>query len=187
MRHVQRKQQAVQDIIAIIVSIMIAILIIRSGSVHAVLSSFGDLQYLGSFFAGICFTSIFTIAPAAAVLAELAQNNSIWLVALWGGIGAVIGDYILFTLVRDRFTEDLKFLLGASSFKRLFAVRKTKMFPWLVPLTGAIIIASPLPDEIGLTLLGLSKMKEGTFIALTFVMNAIGILIVGWVGQAMMW
>jgi uncharacterized membrane protein YdjX (TVP38/TMEM64 family) len=43
---------------------------------------------------------------------------------------------------------------------------------------GAIIIASPLPDEMGVGLMGISKLKTSQFILLSFVLNAIGIFIV---------
>lgn len=187
LEHEAKKKQVAQDIAIITASIVAAIFIVKSGIVDDVVTSFGDAQAVGAFFAGILFTSIFTVAPAVAVLGELAQSNSPLFVALWGAIGAVVGDYIIFSLVRDRFAEDIKFLLGYTNIKRFFAIPGTKMFPWLVPLTGAVIIASPFPDEVGLAMLGLSKMKEQTFIGLTFVLNGGGIFAIGWAAQALGW
>jgi hypothetical protein len=43
---------------------------------------------------------------------------------------------------------------------------------------GAVIIASPLPDEAGVSLLSLSKLKNWQFILLSFVLNATGIFII---------
>ena len=45
-------------------------------------------------------------------------------------------------------------------------------------MIGAIIIASPFPDEIGVSLMGISKMKTYQFILISFLLNAIGIFLV---------
>jgi hypothetical protein len=42
-----------------------------------------------------------------------------------------------------------------------------------------LIIASPFPDELGLMLMGLSKTNTKVFILLSFVLNFIGILVMG--------
>jgi hypothetical protein len=41
---------------------------------------------------------------------------------------------------------------------------------------GAVIIASPFPDEIGVSLMGMARMSGLAFVALTYVLNAAGIL-----------
>ncbi|MDO8658949.1 MAG: hypothetical protein Q7K55_09495, partial [Candidatus Levybacteria bacterium] len=55
------------------------------------------------------------------------------------------------------------------------AVLHTKYFSWTLPVIGAIIIASPLPDEIGVSLISISKMKTYRFLLLSFILNSIGI------------
>ena len=42
-------------------------------------------------------------------------------------------------------------------------------------MLGAAIIASPLPDEIGLSLMGMSKTRVAVLIPVSFAMNALGI------------
>ena len=54
----------------------------------------------------------------------------------------------------------------------------TKYFSWTLPVLGAVIIASPLPDEMGVGLMGISKLKTSQFILLSFVLNSIGIFII---------
>ena len=47
------------------------------------------------------------------------------------------------------------------------------------------MIASPLPDEFGVTLLtGLTKIKEKSFRYITFILDTIGILILILIGRA---
>ena len=65
------------------------------------------------------------------------------------------------------------------------ALFKFKFFRWLTWLIGGLIIASPLPDELGISLLGFSKAKTSLFIVLSFVFNFLGILFIGWVARAL--
>ena len=48
----------------------------------------------------------------------------------------------------------------------------------MLPVIGAIIIASPLPDELGVSLMGMSQMKASRFILLSYILNSIGIFLV---------
>jgi len=40
---------------------------------------------------------------------------------------------------------------------------------------GALIIISPLPDELGVSLMGISKLKWYRFLLLSFTLNTLGI------------
>lgn len=60
----------------------------------------------------------------------------------------------------------------------LRALFKTPYFSWLLPVIGAAVIASPLPDEAGVSLLGLSKIRKWQFFAITFALNAVGIFLI---------
>ncbi|KKR47070.1 MAG: hypothetical protein UT80_C0011G0001, partial [Parcubacteria group bacterium GW2011_GWC1_40_13] len=70
--------------------------------------------------------------------------------------------------------------------KRLFSIFRPKLFKWLIPFIGALIIASPLPDEAGLAMMGLSKMKTSVFIPISFALNFLGILAIGLFAKGMM-
>lgn len=178
------EKRVTRDLVLVTLSIVAAILIVKTSAVHAFVGSFYELKYLGSFIAGAFFTSVFTTAPAIAVLGELAQSNSIYFVAIVGGLGAMTGDFLLFRFVRDTFSEDVRFVLSHSRIWRYHAIFKTKLSRWIMPLIGAVIIASPFPDEIGLTMLGLSKISNKVFFLLSFAFNAAGILIIGWIANS---
>jgi len=142
------------------------------------LISISRLGYMGSFFSGIFFVSTFTVAPASIVLFKLAQIYNPFLIATTAGIGAVIGDYVIFRFLKDSVFEELKpvfMKLGGSSLSRLIS---TPYFAWLAPAIGAFIIASPFPDEIGVGLMGISKLKNWQFLAISFVLNSLGILLI---------
>jgi len=167
-----------RDLAIIIFSVIIAIIFVKTGIIKSILTSTQEMKIFGSFIAGIFFVSIFTAIPATVVFGEIAQTNSIFLVAIIGGLGALIGDLIIFRFIKDRLSEDLINLLKKTGLKRLVNIFRLRFFRWIIPFIGAIVVASPLPDELGLAMMGLSKMKNSFFIPLSFLLNASGILII---------
>lgn len=140
--------------------------------------SISSLGYAGSFISGLFFVSTFTVAPASIVLLKLSKIYSLILIAISAGLGAVIGDYIIFRFLKDNVFEEIKPIfmkLGGSYIERLLS---TPYFGWLAPVLGAIIIASPFPDEIGVGLMGISKLKNWQFLIVSFLLNSIGILVI---------
>lgn len=181
-----KKYFLLNDILLIVVSIVVALLLIKTDALEKILNSTQEFHLLGSFITGIFFTSIFTTAPAIVTLGEISQNNSIVLTAIFGALGAVVGDLVIFQFVKDRLSEHIMELVNhQSGGKRIRAVFKRNSFKWLAFLIGGLIIASPLPDELGISFLGFSKMKLSRFIAVSFIFNFIGIFIIGLVATAL--
>ena len=173
----------VRDMALVILSIFIAIILAKTGTLESLITSTKEMRFIGSFIAGIFFVSVFTAAPATVALGEIAQANSVIIVAILGGLGALVGDLIIFRFVKDRVFQHFDYLIRISRSERFFSVFKLKLFRWIIPFVGALIIASPLPDEIGVTMLGLSKMKNSYFILLSFLLNSVGILIIGLIAK----
>ena len=180
------KNNLIKDVAIIALSVLIAIILVKTEVLVSILASSKELELFGSFIAGMFFTSIFTVAPATVVLAEIAQVNSVLWVAFFGGIGAMIGDMIIFRFVRNRLFEDILYLLKKSKFERLISIFRLRIFRWLIAFLGALIIASPLPDELGLMMMGFSKIKTSLFIPISFLLNSLGILIIGLIAKAVM-
>lgn len=174
------------DLIIVALSIFIAIVFIKTGFLTNILTSTKELEYLGSFIAGIFFTSIFTTAPAIVTLGQIAASNSLLLTALFGGLGAVIGDLIIFKFVRDSISEHIAETINnqviTKSLKSLF---KDKLFRWATFFVSGLILASPLPDELGASLLGFLKIKTKWFILLSFIFNSVGILLIGMIASSL--
>jgi len=162
----------------LIVSLVLVFYLAQTPLLDNVIRAAGELGYIGAFIVGIFFVSTFTVAPAIVILFHLADTSLHPIeVALLAGLGAMIGDYVLFRFMRDRVFEELGPIfrkLQHPGIKDLFA---SPFFVWLGPLFGAFLIASPLPDEIGVSLLGLTKIKKWQFFAVTFVLNSIGIFL----------
>jgi hypothetical protein len=182
----KHKNNLGKDAVIIAFSILIAVILVKTKVIISVLASSKELELLGSFIAGIFFTSIFTAAPATVVLAEIARANSVFWVALLGGLGAMVGDFIIFRFVKNRLSEDIMLLLEKSKSEKLLLIFRLRIFRWLAALVGALIVASPLPDELGLLLMGFSKMKTSFFAPISFLANSLGILVIGLIAKAIM-
>lgn len=172
------------DLTAIGISILIAVGLIYTGTLHTLLTSTVESRILGSFIAGLFFTSVFTTAPAIVALGDIALANSIISTALIGAVGAVIGDLILFRFVRDRLAQDLVEVIKTKRHRRLSAILRNRMFRRFSMFLGALVIASPLPDELGLMMMGLPNMPMRYFILISYTMNALGIAIIGLIVKA---
>lgn len=173
------KRHLRQDFYIVVASVAVAWAIVHFGAVDALLSYMGEGVLAASFVAGMFFTSVMTTAPAIAVLGVLSLHGNPLLVALVGGAGAVCGDYLIFAFVRDRLGDDFAYVLRREGSPRFFKIFHRKSFRWVLPFVGGLIIASPLPDELGLALLGIAKMRTSRFLILSYAFNTAGILLIG--------
>jgi len=172
-----------RDLGIIGLSVIVAVIIGKTGILVNVLTGMREMQIIGSFIAGMFFVSVFTVAPAAVVLVEIAQANSLLTVAFFGALGALIGDLLIFRFIRDSLSKSLLDFFIRPRQNKIMALSRMKIFRLLSPLIGALIIASPLPDEIGLMIMGLSKIRTLYFVPLAFSLNFLGILIIGLVAK----
>ncbi|MEK7609847.1 MAG: hypothetical protein AAB470_01850 [Patescibacteria group bacterium] len=179
MRRIKARHELLKDLLFILSGIVIAVLLSQGGLLDSFIYILGSGAF-ASFVAGIFFTSAFTIAPSSLALARIIESVPLQTVAFWGALGALCGDLILFLFIRDKFTDDLKNSLKPSIVKHILSSFHLGFMKWLSPIIGAFIIASPLPDELGLTLLGISKTRLSLLIPISFVMNFLGICALVW-------
>lgn len=180
-RHIRH---VLQDFLLLAVSIGLAVRIAQSGLAENLTGSLNGFLWLGIIIAGVFFTSFFTTPISIVMLGTFAKTTPLPILALLGGFGAMLGDYVIFRFVKDRVSEDLTYLFSHAKRKRFFAIFRTKLFRFFIPFIGALIIASPLPDEIGIAMLGMTKVKNRTFFILSFLLNSTGIFLVGLAARA---
>ena len=159
----------------LILSIILLLLIADTPLVRLIIVEIGCYGYLGAFITGVFFVSTFTVVPATVVLYHLAQEFNPVTIAVFGGAGAALGDLLIFRFFTDSVYAELAPLFRRIRGSRFAVIFKSPYFAWLLPLVGMIIIISPFSDEIGIGLLGLTRLKAWQFLLLTFVLNAIGI------------
>jgi len=159
-------------------SLVVFFFLAKTPEVDNLVRQAGTLGYIGAFIAGIFFVSTFTVAPAAVVLYHLADSLHPLEIALLAGLGAMIGDYIIFKYLKDKIFIELRPLFMKHGWPYMRILYRSPYFAWMLPVFGAFIIASPFPDEVGVGILGMSKIKRWQFFLLSLVLNAVGIFLV---------
>lgn len=122
------KSNILRDIGVIALSIVIAAILAKTGVLASILTSTEEWRLFGALIAGMFFVSVFTAAPAGVALFEIAAANSIWEVALFGGIRALIGDLLIFRFIKDSLSEDIHWLIRTTKQERLVSIFRLKMF-----------------------------------------------------------
>lgn len=172
------KSYRYKNLTFLFLSLVLALYLFRNETFHSYLLHLGNLGYIGAFFGGILFVSTFTVATATLILLVLAEGLNPIEIGVIAGAGAVVGDVLIFRFIKDGLASEVKFLYNQVRGHHLTKVFHSNYFSWTFPVIGALLIASPLPDEIGISLMGISKMKFYKFLLLSFVLNSIGIFIV---------
>ena len=174
-----------RDLIFIGLSIVGTFFLVRFGVLESIFSVSSGFNVVSSFVAGLFWTSVFTISPASIVIAHLSHSVDPFTLAIWGAFGAMLGDLVIFTFIKDVFSEDIRGAIKGSRFKRFLGHTHFSFLRWFGPIIGALVIISPLPDEIGLSLMGISKMKVRYLIPLALILNFIGIYLLALVSQGL--
>ncbi len=179
------RRNFLRDAAVLVLSVVVAVMLAKAGVVERVVDHADASVLLASFFAGLFFTSAFTTAPAIVVLGQLAQLNSPWPVALVGGLGAAVGDLLLFKLFRDTVGNDIRTILKHSCGRACVYRLRTKPARLLSVIVGGFVLASPLPDEVGLALMGVTRVHLRLLVPLAYTFNTLGILAIGYAAQAL--
>jgi len=163
----------------LLVGFIAAFFLRQSDVFHVFLFRLGEYGYLGSFIGGMLFVSTFTISVGSVILLTLAERLNPLEIGLIAGFGAVIGDFIIFKFIRNKgFVDEVRHFFDFFGGDKISHLIHTKYFSWTLPVIGALIIASPLPDELGVGLMGISRLKTYQFLILSFVLDSIGIFLV---------
>lgn len=142
------------------------------------------LGYLGVFFAGIFYTYGFTAAPATVVLLILSVQTNLIIAGLTGGLGALVGDLLIFRFIRGGFQNEIEKLSREQVI--IFLAKKTPRLikKYFLPVLGSVVLASPLPDEIGVVLIAADKkISVRKFSLISYLLNTAGIFIILLLGK----
>ncbi len=161
-----------------IISIVVAFFVSQSDEFYYLLHHIGRLSYLGAFLGGMLYVSTFTVATGAIILIFLSDTMTIWEISVIAGLGSLFGDFVIFRLVKDKLSDELEIVYDNIDEKHhIQKLLHTKYFSWTLPVLGALIIASPFPDELGVSLLGISKMTTRKFILIAFALDILGVFL----------
>lgn len=159
-------------------SLSIAWYALKKGSLNNLVDTLLPVMFLAEFLAGAFYASFLTAPISLAMLVILAQKQNPIQLAAVAGLGAAAVDLLIVKFFRQEVNRDLDVLAKSFRFNLINKVLKFFKLDFLIPLLGAIIVASPLPDELGLFLLGASKLKTSQIMLLSYVLNTAGILLI---------
>lgn len=158
------------------VVILLFIVFIDSTLVSAILNIIEHTGYFGAFVTGILTVSFFTTVPAFVLLLGLAQVLDPVALAIVAGAGAMVGDWLLMMFFEDRIVRELRPLLQRLHIRRTVNSLRRRYTSWILLVGGAIALATPIPDEIGVALLGISRFQQRYLLIICFTLNTLGIL-----------
>ncbi|MDO8579552.1 MAG: hypothetical protein Q7R72_01625 [bacterium] len=180
----RKRRRLFRDGIIVVISVLVAWALAESPFIDRFIFSLDGFYILNSFVVGLFFTSAFTTAPAIVFIAKLAHIYPPYVLALVGGLGALVGDFIIFNFIKGHISEDVSYLFSKAKSKRIKHLFEFRFVRWSMAFLGALIIASPFPDELGLTLMGLSKISPMRFALISYTFNTIGIFVIASIARA---
>ena len=134
--------------------------------------------YVGVFATGMLYSYGFTAAPATAILLIAADGVNPVAASLIGGVGGLISDLVIFRFLRTSLSSEIKRLARERPIRRLRKAIPKYMRKPLIPILAGLIIASPLPDEIGVFLLASTGISLRLFSLEDYLLSTVGIFLI---------
>src|SRR3989338_893590 len=175
-------------------SVVVAIALTHFNVFDKTFGALGDFGYLGAFVAGILFPITFTSPIAAFAFFYLGEHYNLLAVTGLGTIGAVLGDLIIFTFMKDGTIAEIEKIREQHKIahpiyghrerhKALVKLFHSRPFHSLSLFVGAVLILLPGPDEFGIAIFASYKLKMKKFIPVSLALNTISILLVTLAGM----
>jgi uncharacterized membrane protein YpjA len=147
------------------------------GFFHALARLAGELRVGGIFVSGMFTASLFTAPAGFFMLYEMTDMFSLLSLSIFGGLGAMVSDYYILRFLKHGLWAEWRLLAGKYFKLEMGKIFKIRAIRWLMPIIGAIFIILPLPDEIGIGLMGIGNMPKYRFLFLVFCLNTLGIYV----------
>jgi len=170
-----------------IIMILVAYAIFQDKDVQIVIDSLHELNYIGIFIGGLFFTFGFTAPFSVAFFISAASEVNPLIAAAVAGLGALISDMLIFKFVKFSLRKEIKRFFRRGIMHRVnsyYQFFPNKIRTYLMLIFSGFIIASPLPDELGIMMLaGITKINTTVFAILSFLLNSIGVLIIFYISH----
>jgi hypothetical protein len=141
--------------------------------------------YVSAFLGGLLFSYGFTSPFGIAIMVEIAPHVNPLYAALIGGVGAFLMDLSIFELLRfSAFHDEIRHLRQTRWFVQLHRLIRhssisERVRTYMLWSFAGIIIASPLPDELGVSIVSsTTDIHPRAFSIICFLCNTAGLLII---------
>ncbi|OGJ12448.1 hypothetical protein A3K82_02830 [Candidatus Pacearchaeota archaeon RBG_19FT_COMBO_34_9] len=163
----------------LIIFIILAYYLFTRPFVSEWFNSVQRFSYVGILFAGFLTALGFTAPFGIGLLTKMIPSN-ILIGALIGGIGATIADMFIFKTIKFSFMDEFKRLKKTRIIKKIEEIVKKKkqvlVHHYLLYIFAGIILATPLPDELGVSMLaGLTTIKPLKLAIIGFLLHTTAI------------
>ncbi len=177
-----------QKLIGMLVCIILAYVMFRTFTFQNFATNLGDSNYLGIFIAGMLFAFGFTAPFAVAFFVSIAPSVNFVDAVFIGGFGALVANFVIFEVIRFSLMDESQRRKGYHLFRTFDKVYKRsipfRLRTYITVVLAGIIITSPLPDEIGSSMItGFTEIKRSTFAIISFLLNSLTIAIVLFLGS----
>jgi len=165
------------------ISILVAIFLFYQWMTsEAVNNFFLSLWYWWLFLWGLFYSYWFTSSTATAILLIVSQDKILWLSILIAWLGALISDIIIYTFSKNVLLRELTMLKEEWYVVKFRNFLKRTFWPrykHIMPVVAGILIMTPLPTEIWVTMLaGKKNISTKKFIVVAYLLHTIWILII---------
>lgn len=137
---------------------------------------FNNLGHFGVFISGTLTALGFT-APFGIGLLTAINPEKILIAALIGGIGATVMDLIIFHAIKFSFMDEFRKLEKTKAIREIESIVKNNRHVlirhYLLYIFAGIMLATPLPDELGISMLaGLTTIKPLNLSIISFCLHS---------------
>jgi hypothetical protein len=170
--------------ILVLIIFILTYFLFKEGVILKFYGVFDSLGYFGIFLIGILFAFGFTAGPAMAMLIIASSDHSIFLAGIIAGCGALLSDLVIFKTIKITFSDEIEKLSKEKLWKHFKPKKSNHFTKYFTLLVASVIIASPLPNEIGVFLFALHrKISTKAFSIYCYVLNTLGICIILLLGK----
>jgi hypothetical protein len=141
--------------------------------------------YFGTFLAGLLYPYALTSAAGTGILLIIAKEQNFLLAGVIAGIGALISDVFLFLFVTHSFSDEVQKISEETVVRSANRLIPNSIRVYLLATFAGLLIASPLPTEIGILLMtSIRSLSFKKFISIIYILHASAIFIILLIGNA---
>lgn len=173
----------IDNLVFIFVMIFVVILLFTNPAISDFIIDIGQTGGpIAPFIAGAFYSEALTSPAATVTLFYMGKIYNPILIALVGALGSAFSDFLLYRFLRKRASQSVEYL--ARHFRTRYKSTK-KTIRILVLITASLILASPLPDELGIAMLSAINISVKKMFLISYMMSFLGILTIAWLGSAL--
>lgn len=169
-------------IFLLIFSIILAYFIFKNPNIVNWMNQLEKFSYFGIFIAGM-FIAIGFLAAFAVGFFIVIHPQNLLLTTFIATLGALASDMLIFKFIKISFMDEfdkLKKTKAVNNIKTIFDKSLgIRIRHYILYLFAGILIATPLPDEMGVSLLaGLTTIKPKILAIISFILHFVAIYII---------